>query len=323
MESHRDILELLPVKAPQIPADFHNKLRKRFVDALKEKVGTVLPGSLCLFKGIPVVHKNYDDVDYKVEQESTFWYLFGVQQADCYASIEVETGKAVLFIPKLDEAYKMWMTIFSPEELKEKHHLDEAYYADELEQYIERSKPGKIYLFAGKDSDSDLETLYPTFSYLSKYDVDKTELFPLISNLRAIKTADEIEIMRYVCRITSEAHKRVMRHSKPGLLQIQLHGLFTFDHTNKSGSDVLAFNSICSSGRDCATLHYIDNDKIIEPGQIILNDMGGRWYGYCADQAITFPVDGKYTERQLHVYEAVREAQAEVIKVMKEGVDWT
>lgn len=69
--------------------------------------------------------------------------------------------------------------------------------------------------------------------------------------------------MRYVCRVTSEAHKRVMRHAKPGLLQIQLHGLFTFDHTNKSGSEFLAFNSICSSGRDCATLHYIDNDKKI------------------------------------------------------------
>lgn len=51
--------------------------------------------------------------------------------------------------------------------------------------------------------------------------------------------------------------------------------------------------------------------------------MGGRWYGYCADQAITFPVNGKFTEKQLHVYEAVRDAQAEVLKTMKEGVDWT
>jgi Xaa-Pro dipeptidase len=53
---------------------------------------------------------------------------------------------------------------------------------------------------------------------------------------------------------------------------------------------------------------------------MILNDMGGRWYGYSADQAITFPVDGKFTEKQLHVYEAVREAQAQVLKTMKEGV---
>lgn len=246
-----------------------------------------------------------------------------MQVADCYAAIEVDSGKAVVFIPKLDEAYKMWMTVLSPEEMTKKHQIDESRYVSELEGYLESSKPERIFLFAGKDSDSSMETLYPTFEYLSKYDVDKKVLFPLISNLRAIKTADEIEIMRYVCRISSEAHKRTMRHAKPGIVQVQLHGLFTFDHTNKTGSEFLAFNSICSSGRDCATLHYIDNDKLIEPGQLILNDMGGRWYGYCADQAITFPVDGKFTPKQLEVYEAVREAQAEVTKILKEGVEWT
>lgn len=129
--------------------------------------------------------------------------------------------------------------------------------------------------------------------------------------------------MRFVCKVSSRAHLRVMRHAKPGLLQVQLHGLFLFDHTTKSGSEFLAFNSICSSGRDCATLHYINNDKVIQPGQLILNDMGGKWYGYCADQAITFPVDGKFTEKQRQVYEAVRDAQSQVFKNMKEGVEWT
>lgn len=60
----------------------------------------------------------------------------------------------------------------------------------------------------------------------------------------------------------------------------------------------LAFPSIASSGRDCATLHYIENDKIIEDGQMCLHDMGGKWYGYCADQAITFPANKKFTEKQ-------------------------
>ena len=70
--------------------------------------------------------------------------------------------------------------------------------------------------------------------------------------------------MRFVCKVSSEAHLRTMRHSKPGLLQMQMHNVFQFDHTNKTGSDMLGFNSICASGRDCATLHYINNDKVIE-----------------------------------------------------------
>jgi len=52
-----------------------------------------------LYKGIPTIAKNYDDIDYLVEQESTFWYFFGVKEADCYAVIHHGSGKAVLFVP--------------------------------------------------------------------------------------------------------------------------------------------------------------------------------------------------------------------------------
>lgn len=51
--------------------------------------------------------------------------------------------------------------------------------------------------------------------------------------------------------------------------------------------------------------------------------MGGKWYGYCADQAITFPVNGKFSPKQRIVYEAVYEAQLAVLKAMKPGVSWT
>ena len=85
-----------------------------------------------------------------------------------------------------------------------------------------------------------------------------------------------------------------MKSAKIGLKQVQMHTVFHFQHSIKSGSIQLGFASICSSGQDCATLHYIENDKIIQPGQMLLHDLGGKWYGYVADQAITFPVSGKY-----------------------------
>lgn len=56
---------------------------------------------------------------------------------------------------------------------------------------------------------------------------------------------------------------------------------------------------------------------------MVLHDMGGKWYGYCADQAITFPVDGKFTDKQKVVYNAVYEAQVAVLQAMKPGVNWT
>jgi Xaa-Pro dipeptidase len=144
----------------------------------------------------------------------------------------------------------------------------------------------------------------------------------VISNLRAVKTPEEIEILRYVCRVTSEAEKISARTAKVGLTQNQLHSVFQFQHSVRSGSLQLGFNSICSSGRDCATLHYIDNDKLIEEGQMVLLDLGGKWYGYVADQAMTFPVSGKFTPKQREVYEAVFEAQSAVKAAVRPGVQW-
>jgi Xaa-Pro dipeptidase len=85
-----------------------------------------------LFKGIPTVHRNYDDIDEVVDQESTFWYLFGVKEADCYALIENGSGKTTIFVPRLPESLKMWMTIKPNEEFKKGSEADQVLYSDEF-----------------------------------------------------------------------------------------------------------------------------------------------------------------------------------------------
>lgn len=117
--------------------------------------------------------------------------------------------------------------------------------------------------------------------------------------------------------MATDAHITVIRNTKAGLLQRQMLSLFEFEHSSKSGSNHTAFNGIASSGCDCATLHYIENDKIVQPGQLCLHDMGGKWYGYCADQAITFPVDKKFTQKQREIYNAVYFAQKAVLDSLK------
>lgn len=94
-------MEILPVDCPNIPTDFHLKLRTRFLKKLAEvEEGTQgFANSVTLLKGIETLHKNYEDFDYLPEQESTFWYFFGVKEADRLAIIHHDTGKSVLVIP--------------------------------------------------------------------------------------------------------------------------------------------------------------------------------------------------------------------------------
>lgn len=82
-------MDIEPLNAPKVPEDFHLKLRQRFYKKFSEvhSGDEHFKKSICLFKGIETVPKNHEDTNHFVEQESTFWYLFGVKETDCYAVI--------------------------------------------------------------------------------------------------------------------------------------------------------------------------------------------------------------------------------------------
>ncbi len=106
-------MQIDPIDAPDVPKDHHLKLRNRFYEKFKSDLAgeAHFKNSACLFKGIEDLPKNYEDTNHIVEQESTFWYLFGVKETGCYAAILAESGKTVLFVPRMPEIYGMWMYV--------------------------------------------------------------------------------------------------------------------------------------------------------------------------------------------------------------------
>jgi Xaa-Pro dipeptidase len=82
----------------------------------------------------------------------------------------------------------------------------------------------------------------------------------------------------------------------------------------------MAYGCICASGANAATLHYIINNRDMEDGDIYLTDMGIRFLGYCSDISATFPVNGKFTEKQAKIYQIVLDSNRGVIKAMKPGI---
>ena len=92
--------------------------------------------------------------------------------------------------------------------------------------------------------------------------------------------------MRYICKLSSEAHERVLREIKAGHKEYQIEALFGFHTFSNSGSRFQAYNCICASGRDAATLHYIVNDKLLKEDSLILSDMGAKYKGYCVSYLV-------------------------------------
>ena len=80
-------------------------------------------------------------------------HKYGQEEA-CYGLIHLDTMKSVLFIPKLSEELKMWMTIHDPEYFIKTLDIDNCFYNDYLEEYLEKSKTQKIYLHYGENTDS-------------------------------------------------------------------------------------------------------------------------------------------------------------------------
>jgi Xaa-Pro dipeptidase len=104
----------------------------------KESQGANLPkNAIGLFKGANEVPLYSSDVSYPEYQEAFFYYLFGVTEMDSYALIDFVNERTILFLPKLDNTYKIWMTVLNLEQYKEQYTMvDDIFYADQLEQFI-------------------------------------------------------------------------------------------------------------------------------------------------------------------------------------------
>ena len=137
--------------------------------------------------------------------------------------------------------------------------------------------------------------------------------------MRAIKDETELDFMRKAQEHTRIAIEQMLRYAKPGMNERELEGAFDFA-LMKQGVREHAFHSIFAGGKRATTLHYGENDQIVNDGELVLIDLGSAYGNYCADISRTFPVNGKFTDRQKELYNTVLEAQRIVLENAKPGL---
>jgi len=137
--------------------------------------------------------------------------------------------------------------------------------------------------------------------------------------VRETKSKIEQDIMREVIKITCEGHKYVMKTLKPGMGEHHASELFKL-HCGLEGTSKLAYSTICGSGRNGAILHYIVNNKVCNDGEFMLMDVGVMGNGYCADVTSTYPINGKFDEKQKQIYRACLKANLDSMALVKPGV---
>lgn len=125
----------------------------------------------------------------------------------------------------------MWMVVREPDYYKKHYEVFDAHYIEEIEKLVQTINPSEILIYDGENSDSGLRPRaieFEKYSFLKKFTINSTILYPILNEIRTIKDEIEIKILQHIVRITCDAHTRCMRNCKPGLKEYQLEALFKF-----------------------------------------------------------------------------------------------
>lgn len=145
------------------------------------------------------------------------------------------------------------------------------------------------------------------------------DITPLITPLRKVKDAWEIEQMQKAIDITGEGILDIIRQARASMYEYELEAML-FYRMQRSGAHHWGFAPIIASGINAATLHYGQNNCRIEEGQLVLMDVGAAYNNYSADITRCFPVSESFSDRQRQIYQLVLDVQKEIIEMIKPGV---
>lgn len=271
------------------------------------------------------------DENYSFTPNRNFYYLTGINREKMILMITKINNKVqqTLFIEKSDPVMAKWIgERMSPAEASEISGIDSINYLESFEgtlnRFLSNYEVNHLYLDLERREWSSIPTVAQLFAkdVNDKYPYLRIkDVYHILSELRMVKSEEEIEITRKAIDITYEGIKNLMRNVKPGMIECQAEAYFDFV-LKSSGVTDYAFKTIAASGINGTVLHYSENNSQIKDGDLLLLDLGAQWNYYNADISFTFPVNGKFTDRQKQIYNIVLKALRETTKAIKPGVPY-
>jgi Xaa-Pro aminopeptidase len=301
--------------------DFFKKNRENLMERIKNN------SMIVLFAG--KAPKKSADEAYAFTPNRNFFYLTGIDEANIMLILTKINGavEETLFIHKADPVMEKWVgKTISKEDAEDTSGIENISYIEDFQNKIHKvlinSSARRIYLDLERDNWEAPKTESQVFAkeVFEKYPhVKISTVYPIICDLRTVKSEEEVLAIKEAIRITYEGIKNLMNSAKPGMKEYELESYFDFTLKNNGVKD-FAFKTIAAGGKNATVLHYVDNNCVVNDGELMLLDLGAEYNYYCGDISRTFPVNGKFTERQKQIYNIVLKAQLETMKIVKPGV---
>lgn len=286
--------------------------------------------SIAIIATSPVAMRNRD-ADYKYRADSSFFYLTGFAEPEAVAVIETfdteEEGYSYsLFCRERNREMEIWNGYRAGiDGAMQDYDADEAYPIDLLDEGILEKLQNKDQLFyrIGHNADFDARVAkwIATASGESRRGTSAPaqviQLDRIIDEMRLHKDDNEIELMQIASDISADAHTQAMRAVRPGMMEYALEAELNYIFGKNGG--VPAYNSIVGGGENACILHYVENDKALKDGDLVLIDAAAEYQLYASDITRTFPVNGKFSPEQKALYNVVLDAQIAAINAVQIG----
>ncbi len=296
--------------------------------AHRQRLWDALPGDgiVILFSGRPLLRTA--DEEYRYAPNHNYYYLTGLDRENQVLVLTRRGSErtATLFIEPVDPRAEAWTgRMMTAEQARSLSNIDDVATVDRwlphVNRLIESGHYPDVYLdlehreWAGPPSDA----VRFAHRLVEKHPgTPVRNVFPILAELRRIKSAGEIARVRAAIAHTKAGLAAILAHTRPGVREYQLNGHFT--GTLIGGGVRTAYPPIIATGANAAVLHYTTLRDTVQPGEVLLVDAAAAFAYYKADITRTFPADGTFTNAQRAIHDLVGEASHEVMAAMRPGV---
>lgn len=272
------------------------------------------------------------DQQYSFSVDRNFFYLTGIDREDMVLVINKIAGNVseTLYIPPVDEYFEKWYGILMRKEeaievsgIKTVENRN-----DFLTQFTSKlsssDRPDNVYIFSYITDINEPYDSYRSFAHWMRNQhpaVNIKNSLDIMIDLRSTKTEEEVEEIKTAIGYTKEALEFLMKNLKSGKFEYQARADFEYQLMLRNSRP--SFHTIGASAGNAVILHYVELQRKMEDGDMILMDLGALSSNYASDITRTYPVNGKFTDRQKDIYNVVLEAQNITIDAMHVGASET
>src|SRR6056300_1622194 len=313
------------MKYQAIPNSLYIKNRQKFM-------AQMIPGSLAVFNSNDIYPVSADST-LPFAQHSDILYLSGADQEETILLLFPDAlnpaHKEILFVRETNEHIAVWEGAkYTKEKATEISGIQTIMWLSDFDKvfFDLMTEAHTIYFNTNEHYRQAVETQTREDRFIAKckaqfpaHQWQKSQ--PILQEIRGVKEPEEVELIARACEITEKGFRRLLSFVKPGVWEYEIEAELLHEFV-RNRSKGFAYTPIIASGNNANVLHYIENNQQCQSGDLILMDVAAEYANYSSDLTRTIPVNGRFSDRQKAVYNAVLRVKDEATSMLRPGVLW-